>query len=159
MKTEKSTLNRVLLLLGSRVSHLTSSAFSTLLASQMTHYTLIHYALIMHYVLNCVVYELYKVILSFIIWVWEPLPLYYVIKSGTLACIKCSHFVLFFRFVKYIIQVSKGYFFFLEFSVWTHTTCTTKQHRVMHKYVNWDAPNYFQALNIMFKSFGSISFL
>jgi len=67
MKTEKSTLNRVLLLLGSRVSHLTSSAFSTLLASQMTHYTLIHYVLIMHYVLNCVVYELYKVILSFII--------------------------------------------------------------------------------------------
>jgi len=95
-----------------------------LAVSQMTHYTMHSY---MHYVLNHVVYAFYNVICHPALESDAPPPSLH--KESCDSKSSASHGYL------------KCFFFlFLEFSMWTHTIYTTKWHRIVHTYLNWDAP-------------------
>lgn len=84
---------------------------SSQVASQMTHYAL------MHYVLNCVVYEFNTVILSFIMESEAPPPAL-LRKAVTVECVKCPIFhTLFFTLIKCFIRVFKVCTFYVGFSV------------------------------------------
>lgn len=82
----------------------------------------------------CLVYKLYKIILSSSILAWKPLHLRY---ARNPASVEFKSNVQHFQLNEYIIRVFKIHLF-LWFSVCARFT--TKRHRIVPKYANWDAP-------------------